>query len=164
MFPAARPDRIRIPMPYDSPLSERELASLEALAREATPGPWEAQTVLDFQTGDATLAVTHSPHGSDDLVFVVEREAEVSPGDQRYIAALHPDATLRLLGEVRRLRGFEEQIDSMRSVLRHLDAFLEQRGLAQQARRFIELRSQSEHLHPAPSPAPTLPLTGVSQA
>ncbi|HEX8211441.1 MAG TPA: hypothetical protein VF584_14815 [Longimicrobium sp.] len=139
-------------MPNDSPLSERELAALEALACEATPGPWEAQTVLDFQTGDATLAVTHSPRDSDDLVFVVEREAEVSPANQRYIAALHPDATLRLLGEVRRLRGFEEQIDSMRSVLRHLDAFLEQRGLAQQARRFIELRSQSEHLHPVPSP------------
>jgi hypothetical protein len=152
-------------MPNDSPLSERELAALEALACEATPGPWEAQTVLDFQTGDATLAVTHSPRGSDDdLVFVVEREAEVSPANQRYIAALHPDATLRLLGEVRRLRGFEEQIDSMRSVLRHLDAFLEQRGLAQQARRFIELRSQSEHLHTVPAPAPTLPHTGVNHA
>ena len=139
-------------MPHDSPLSERELAALEALACQATPGPWEAQTVLDFETGDTTRAVTHSPRGTDETVLVVERESELSPANQRYIAALHPDATLRLLGEVRRLRAVEDQFDSIRSILRHLDTFLDQRGLTQQARRFVEIHSQSEHLHPAPAP------------
>ena len=151
-------------MPNDSPLPERELAALEALACQATPGPWEAQTILDFQTGDATRAVTHSPRGSDEPVMVVEREAEMSPANQRYIAALHPDATLRLLGEVRRLRSVEEQLDSVRSVLQHLGAFLDQRGLTQQAQRFVETRSQAEHLHPASVPAPALPTTGIPLA
>lgn len=149
-------------MPNDSPLSERDLAALETLARRATPGPWEAQIVLDFQTGDATRAVTHSPRGSDETVLVVV--AELSAPNQRYIAALHPDATLRLVGEVRRLRAVEDQFDSIRSILQHLDAFLEQRGLAQQARRFVEIHSQAEHLHPAPSPAPALPVSGGALA
>jgi hypothetical protein len=150
-------------MPNDSPLSDRELAALEALACQATPGPWEAQTVLDFQTGDATRAVTHQPRGSEEPVFVVERESDISVANQRYIAALHPDATLRLLAEVRRLRAVEEQADSAHSVLRHLSAFLEQRGLEQQARRFVETRSQVEHLHPGALPAPQRP-AGVTQA
>ena len=151
-------------MPNDPALSERELAALEALARKATPGPWEAQTVLDFQTGDASRAVTHSPRGSDETVFVVEREADVSPANHHYIAALHPDATLRLLGEVRRLRTVEEQFDSVRSVLQHLNTFLDQRGLTQQAQRFVEIHSQAEQLHTAPAAAPRLPLTGVPLA
>jgi hypothetical protein len=150
-------------MPEDSPLSERELATLETLACQATPGPWEAQTVLDFQTGDASRAVTHQPSGAEEPVFVVERESDLSVANQRYIAALHPDATLRLLAEVRRLRAVAEQADSAHSVLRHLGDFLEQRGLAQQARRFVETRSQVEHLHPGVLPAPPLP-SGVTQA
>ncbi|HEX8360531.1 MAG TPA: hypothetical protein VF613_10500 [Longimicrobium sp.] len=144
-------------MPDDSPLSERELAALEALACQATPGPWEAQTVLDFQTGDATRAVTHLPGGAEEPEFVVERESDLSVANQRYIAALHPDATLRLLGEVRRLRTLAEQADSAHSILRHLGDFLELRGLAQQARRFVETRSQVEHLHPGALPTPPLP-------
>lgn len=148
-------------MPDDTPPSERELAALETLARQATPGPWEAQMVLDLQTGDATRAVAHHPDGGDVPVFVVEREEEMAPADQRYIAALHPDAALRLVAEVRRLRAVEEEVGSMRSLLRHLDEFLDLRGLTQQARRFVETRSQVEHLHPeVPGPLPTsgLPL------
>ena len=151
-------------MRNDPPLSERDLATLEALAADATPGPWEAQTVLDFQTGDATRAVTHSPSGFGETVIVVEREVDVSPANHRYIAALHPDATLRLLAEVRRLRAVEDQCDSVRSVLQHLNVFLDQRGLTQQAQRFIEIRSQAEHLHPAAPVAPSLPVTGVPHA
>jgi hypothetical protein len=151
-------------MPNDSPLSERELAALEALACQATPGPWEAQTVLDFETGDASRAVTHSPRGSDETILVVERESEVTPANQRYIAALHPDATLRLLGEVRRLRAVEDQFDSIRSVLQHLHLFLDQRGLTQQAQRFVEIHSQAEQLHPAPVSMPTIPVSGAAQA
>jgi hypothetical protein len=143
-------------MPDPTPPSEGDLAALEALARHATPGPWEAQTVLDFQTGDAARAVAHHPHGADEPVFVVEPEHDLSPANQRYIAALHPDATLRLVAEVRRLRALEDQLDSLRALLRHLDEFLEQRGLAPQARRFVETRSQVETLHPeTPRPLPT---------
>ncbi|HYW10093.1 MAG TPA: hypothetical protein VE913_24210 [Longimicrobium sp.] len=135
-------------MSQHDPLSELHLAEIESLATQATPGPWEAQLVLDFQTGEATRAVTHSPAGADDTVCVVEREAELSPANQRYIAALHPDATLRMVTEVRRLRTMEAQFDAVHSVLHHLNSFLELRGLTRQARRFVEVRSQMERLKP----------------
>ncbi|HEX8433238.1 MAG TPA: hypothetical protein VF625_18260, partial [Longimicrobium sp.] len=133
-------------MSQHDPLSELHLAEIESLAAQATPGPWEAQLVLDFQTGEATRAITHSPVGAEETVCVVEREAELSPANQRYIAALHPDATLRMVTEVRRLRTMEAQFDAVHSVLQHLDAFLELRGLTRQARRFVEVRSQMERL------------------
>ena len=130
------------------PPTDRELFEIEALACDATPGPWEAQTVLDFQTGESMRVVAHVPPGSDEFYYVVEREGEVAEEDQRYIAALHPDAALRLVREIRRLRRVEERFESICSVLQHLNAFLERRGLVAQAQRFVEVRAQLERLHP----------------
>jgi hypothetical protein len=130
------------------PPTDQELFEIEALACDATPGPWEAQTVLDFQTGESTRVVAHVPPGSDEYVYVVERDGEVAEEDQRYIAALHPDAALRLVKEVRRLRRVEERYESLCSVLQHLNTFLERRGLVSQAQRFVEVRAQLERLHP----------------
>ena len=142
------------------PPTDRELYDLEALACDATPGPWEAQTVLDYQSGGITHVVAHVPPGSDQFVYVVDGGGEMSEEDQRYVAALHPDAALRLVKEIRRLRKVEERYDSLRSVLQHLNTFLERRGLVAQAQRFVEVRAQLERLHPdadgsdaAPAPA-----------
>jgi hypothetical protein len=130
------------------PLTDQELFEIEALACDATPGPWEAQTVLDFQTGESTRVVAHEAAGSEDYVYVVERDGEIAEADQRYIAALHPDAALRLVREIRRLRRVEERYESLCSVLQHLNTFLERRGLVTAAQRFVEVRAQLERIHP----------------
>ncbi|HEU4453832.1 MAG TPA: hypothetical protein VFR81_12275 [Longimicrobium sp.] len=131
-----------------SPLNDQELFEIEALACDATPGPWEAQTVLDFQTRESTRVVAHAPPGGDEYVYVVERDGELTEEDQRFIAALHPDSALRLVREIRRLRRVEERYETLCSVLQHLNAFLERRGLVSQAQRFVEVRAQLERLHP----------------
>jgi len=130
------------------PLTEQDLFEIEALACDATPGPWEAHTVLDFQSGESTRVVAHVPPAGDEYVYVVERDGEVTEEDQKYIATLHPDAALRLVKEIRRLRRVEERHQSLCSVLQHLNTFLERRGLVAQAQRFVEVRAQLERLHP----------------
>lgn len=130
------------------PLTDQELFEIEALACDATPGPWEPQTVLDFQTGESTRVVAHVPPDRDDYVYVVERDGELAEEDQKFIATLHPDAALRLVREIRRLRRVEERHESLCSVLQHLNTFLERRGLVAQAQRFVEVRAQLERLHP----------------
>ena len=130
------------------PLTDADLFEIEALACDATPGPWEAQTVLDFQTGESTRVVAHVPPGGDEYVYVVERDGEMTDEDHRYLAALHPDAALRLVKEIRRLRRVEERHESLCSVLQHLNTFLERRGLVAQAQRFVEVRAQLENIRP----------------
>jgi hypothetical protein len=137
-----------IEMAKHPPLTDQELFEIEALACDATPGPWEAQTVLDFQTGESTRVVAHAAPADDDYVYVVERDGELDEADQRYIAALHPDAALRLVREIRRLRRVEERYESLCSVLQHLNTFLERRGLVATAQRFVEVRAQLERIHP----------------
>ena len=140
------------------PLTEQDLFEIEALACDATPGPWEAHTVLDFQTGESTRVVAHAPPASDEYVYVVERDGEITEEDQKYIASLHPDAALRLVKEIRRLRRVEERHESLCSVLQHLNTFLERRGLVAQAQRFVEVRAQLERINPegyAPDTAAT---------
>lgn len=134
-------------MAKHSPLTDQELFEIEALACDATPGPWEAQTVLDFQTGESTRVVAHAPDGGE-YVYVVERDGELADGDQRYIAAVDPDRVLTLVREIRRLRRVEERFQSLCSVLQHLNDFLERRGLVSQAQRFVEVRAQLERIHP----------------
>lgn len=130
------------------PLSDRELFEIESLACDATPGPWEPQVVLDYQTGETARVVVHAPPHGDELQYVVEREGEMAEADQAYIAAMHPDAALRLVREIRRLRRVEERYDTLCAVLQHLNAFLERRGLVAQAQRFVEVRAQLERIHP----------------
>jgi hypothetical protein len=134
-------------MPKHPPLTDQELFEIESLACDATPGPWEAQTVLDFQTGESMRVVAHAPGGGE-YVYVVERDGEVAEGDQRYIAAVDPDRVLGLVREIRRLRRVEERFESLCSVLQHLNTFLERRGLVTQAQRFVEVRAQLERIQP----------------
>lgn len=130
------------------PLTDQELFQIEALACDATPGPWEPQVVLDYGTGESARVVVHAPAGGDEVRYVVEREGEMAEADQAYIAAMHPDAALRLVREIRRLRRVQERYDTLCDVLQHLNAFLERRGLVAQAQRFVEVRAQLERIHP----------------
>ena len=129
------------------PPTDNELHAIEALALDATPGPWEPQVVMDYQTGESSRVIVHAPEG-DEVQYVVEREHELAEADQSFIAALHPDAALRLVREIRRLRKVQERYDMMCDMLQHLDAFLERRGLVAQAQRFVEVRAQMERIHP----------------
>lgn len=130
------------------PLSDRELFEIESLACDATPGPWEPQVVLDYRTGESARVVVHAPEQDDEVRYVVERENELAEADQEYIAAMHPDAALRLVREIRRLRRVEERYETLCAVLQHLNAFLERRGLVAQAQRFVEVRAQLERIQP----------------
>jgi hypothetical protein len=130
------------------PLSDSELHEIEAIALDATPGPWEPQVVLDYQTGESARVVVYSPDEDDEVRYVVEREHEMTDADQRYIAAMHPDAALRLVREIRRLRRVQERYEMMCGVVQHLNTFLERRGLVAQAQRFVEVRAQLERIHP----------------
>lgn len=130
------------------PLSDSELHEIEAIALDATPGPWEPQVVLDYQTGESARVVVHAPGEDDEVRYVVEREHEMTDADQRYIAAMHPDAALRLVREIRRLRRVQERYEMMCGVVQHLNTFLERRGLVAQAQRFVEVRAQLERIHP----------------
>lgn len=132
------------------PLSDSELHAIEALACDATPGPWEPQVVLDYGSGESTRVVVHAPDDDyeGEVRYVVEREHELTDADQRYIAGMHPDAALRLVREIRRLRRVEERYEAICGVLQHLNAFLERRGLVAQAQRFVEVRAQLDRIHP----------------
>jgi hypothetical protein len=129
------------------PLSDSELHAIEALALDATPGPWEPQVVMDYQTGESARVVVHAPAG-DELQYVVEGAQGLAEADQRFIAAMHPDAVLRLVREVRRLRKVQERHEMMCGIVEHLNAFLERRGLVAQAQRFVEVRAQLERMGP----------------
>ncbi|HST59455.1 MAG TPA: hypothetical protein VLK84_12210 [Longimicrobium sp.] len=129
------------------PPTDQELHAIEALAVDATPGPWEPQVVMDYQTGESARVVVHTP-AENELQYVVERDHDLAEADQAYIAAMHPDAALRLVREIRRLRRVQERYDMMCDMLQHLDAFLERRGLVAQAQRFVEVRAQMERIHP----------------
>jgi hypothetical protein len=131
-----------------SPLTDHDLFEIETVAVDATPGPWEAQMVLDFQTGEATRAVVRVAEPDSECDIVVERELELSEANQRYIAAMHPDAVLRLVKELRRLRRVEDRMGTVMTLMSHLNEFLERRNLTAQAQRFVEVRAQLETIHP----------------
>jgi hypothetical protein len=101
-------------------LTDRELAEIETLACDAAAGPLE-------------------PAGST----LTPEEAE-----ERFHAAMDPEAALRMVREIRRLRRVEERFERLCGVVEHLNTFLERRGLAGQAQRFVEVRAQLADIHP----------------
>jgi hypothetical protein len=131
-----------------APLTDRDLFEIETVAVDATPGPWEAQMLLDYQTGEATRAVVRNLPPDGDCEVVVERDIELSDANQRYIAAMHPDQVLRLVKELRRLRRVEERMGTVLTLMNHLNEFLERRNLSAQAQRFVEVRAQLENIRP----------------
>ena len=121
---------------------EQLLLELEQLAERATPGPWEAEMSVDFARGEAHRAVVHYPAGAGGRVPVVSKDAELSPADQAYLAALSPDLALWMVHELRRLSRVEKRYQRIVRHMRHLDEFLERRGLQGEAHRFAAVREQ----------------------
>jgi len=145
-------------MQKKAPPSDRELFEIESLACDATPGPWEPQVVMDYRTGEASRIIVRGTDGQEDEV-VIDLDGGMSEADQRYIAALHPDAVLRIVREVRRLRRVEQRFDSALTLMNHLSEFLERRNLTAQAQRFVEVRAQVQRIHPDVLPASERPDT-----
>jgi hypothetical protein len=128
-------------MPDRSP-REQLLLELEQLAERATPGPWEAEMVVDFVRGEAHRAVMHHPAGSAPAVPVISSDGAISADDQAYVAALNPAVAQWMLRELRRLGRVEKQYQRMSGHLRHVDEFLRRRGLQAEAHRFAAVREQ----------------------
>lgn len=145
-------------------VTDPDLYRIEALAVDATPGPWQAHTVLDYTTGETARVIAHVPPGGDQYVPVVDADGDLREEDQAYIAALHPDAALGLVREIRRLRRVEDRHAMLCSVLEHLNTFLERRGLVREAQRFVEVRAQLERIHPAPAEAGAAAPSGGARA
>ncbi len=121
---------------------EQLLLELEHLAERATPGPWEPEMAVDFVRGEALRTVVHHPASSHASVPVVSRDVALSPENQAYIAALSPNVAQWMVRELRRLGRVERQYQRMCAHARHLDEFLERRGLQGEAQRFAAVREQ----------------------
>lgn len=119
--------------------ADRELFEIESLACDAAAGPLE-------------------PAG----------QGAVSPEEalERFRDRVDPDTALGLVREIRRLRRVEERFERLLAVAEHLNAFLERRGLAGQAQRFVEVRAQLEQMHPdafgEPAAGPRAPAASVA--
>lgn len=151
------------------PITRDVLRTFERRIAEASPGPWEAHHVLDPRTGRSERAVVRAvgAGGADgapeECEVIAGADVPLTPANQAYLAAAHPDAVLGLVREVRRLHALEGRMDTLLELMRHVEAFLDQKGLTRQAQRFVEMRSQVEHLggEPgayAPAGAPERPV------
>lgn len=83
-------------------MTESELTALAALANQATPGPWG---VDPCSNGGALVkrGVDVGPNRHE------QSSVQIVPSpDAAYIAAMHPQTTLGLIAEVRRLRALVE--------------------------------------------------------
>jgi hypothetical protein len=75
-----------------------DLERLEALARAATPGPWEVVGSSVTNWRDGSCDMEWLPNGSSDA-YNANSEA-----DAEYIAAASPDTVLAHIAEIRRLQ------------------------------------------------------------
>ena len=97
--------------------TDEQLATLAALARAATPGPWREDDcnvfcgpMADARTDAIMAKIEGRPYDRghlrlDAFVATTEQRGEHSDADARYIAAASPDVVLALLAERDRLRA-----------------------------------------------------------
>ena len=120
-------------------LTDRELLRLETLACDAAAGPLET---------------------AGEPAVTAEEALEI------FRDVMDPDTALRMIREIRRLRRVEQSFERLCGVAEHLNAFLERRGLAGQAQRFVEVRAQLAHIHPdgfaSEAPASRAPAASVA--
>jgi hypothetical protein len=87
------------------PLSDEELAELEALAAAATPGPWVAHIEAEAPIGGESMIGLDGLQDDFPPDMYVRHDGETAPAaDIKFIAAAR-NYVPRLLTEVRRLRG-----------------------------------------------------------
>lgn len=105
-------------------MTESELQELEALAKSATPGPWERV----FGDGEHFVA---SPTNGEDNPVMSNTDfypAAVTAEDQAFCAAAR-SAVPALVAEVRRLRAVEEASKALSVAQRSGDVHQAQRAL-----------------------------------
>jgi hypothetical protein len=87
------------------PLTEEELAELEALSAAATPAPWVAHIEAEAPIGGESMIGLDGLPGDFPLDMYVRHESETAPAaDIKFIAAAR-NYVPRLLAEIRQLRG-----------------------------------------------------------
>ena len=112
-----------------------DLDHLEALAKAATPGPYEVQThygeerLVDEMT-DHTFSCVRQEGGSfeDDIAHFHGEDCTGidDEANARYFAALDPESILALIAEVRALREDKARLDSGCIVTHERDEFGEE--------------------------------------
>jgi len=88
----------------NEPLSEEELAELEALTADATPAPWVAQIEAEAPIGgESMIALDGLPDDFPPDMYVRHDSQTAPAADIKFIAAAR-NYLPRLLAEVRRHR------------------------------------------------------------
>jgi len=82
-------------------ISEEELAEMERLRAEATPGPW---VVLAWNEDGSEVDQVVQAVG-DESILTTDSNVYTSDADAHYIAAME-NAVPKLIAEIRRLRGY----------------------------------------------------------
>jgi hypothetical protein len=99
------------------PLSEEELAELEARTAAATPGPWAAHIEAEVPIGgESMIGLDGLPGDFPPDMYVRHDNETAPPADIKFIAPAR-NYVPRLLAEVRRLRGIPELAQSCRPSL-----------------------------------------------
>jgi hypothetical protein len=88
----------------DEPLSDEELAELEALTGAATPGPWVANLEEDGGLGGDSMIQLGLPGDFPPDMYVLHDRKIAPSADLRFIAAAR-NYMPRLLAELRQRRG-----------------------------------------------------------
>jgi hypothetical protein len=89
----------------DDPLSDEEIAELEALTAAATPGPWVANIEEEAPIGgDSMIGLDGLPGDSPPDMYVFHDRRIAPSADIKFIAAAR-NYMPQLLNELRRLRG-----------------------------------------------------------
>jgi len=93
-------------------MTPADLSRLESLAREATPGEWEA---WDEPSEGAPTVARCNDNGCREIAYITEHPHLPDPrkdasANAAYIAAANPAAVLALIARVRELEGKLEDI------------------------------------------------------
>ena len=88
----------------DEPLSDEELADLEALTAAATPGPWVAALEEEQGIGGSSMIQLGLPGDFPPDIYVLHDDETAPSADLKFIAAAR-NYLPRLLAELRQRRG-----------------------------------------------------------
>ena len=99
-------------------MTDSELDALEAAARKATPGPWEAVLLSDI----ADRTYVDGPEFASARSFTEDEFQELQPqihADARYIAAANPAVVIALVEELRRMRAIVRDLAATSTVVHY---------------------------------------------
>ena len=95
-------------------MSTDRWTELEALAKAATPGPWDADRKVVFTPWTGWCDANGLPYDDRELV------ARAAEPDARYIAAANPHTVLDLIAHVRELEAMRAKVPELHVLSRFL--------------------------------------------